>query len=55
MQPLKSKLTIIENYAIDVEITNNPYHFALTDLFKMATRINKKDNFYLSARFLASI
>ncbi len=45
MQPLKSKLAIIENYAIDVEITNNPYHFALTDLFKMATRINKKRQF----------
>lgn len=45
LKQLKSRLKIIQNYEIDLKITDNPYDFALTDLFKMATRINKKRRF----------
>lgn len=45
MKQLKSRLGIFQNYEIDVVVTDNPYDFALTDLFKMATRINKKRRF----------
>ena len=47
MQQQKSKLSILPNYSIDIEITYNPHNFALTDLFRMAARINKRDNFCL--------
>lgn len=45
MPQLKSKLNIFQDYEIEISITNNPYDFAITDLFKMATRINKKRQF----------
>lgn len=45
MQQQMSKLSILPNYSIDIEITYNPYNFALTDLFRMAARINKKRQF----------
>ena len=45
MKQLKSRLGIYQNYEIEVVVTNNPYDFALSDLFKMATRINKKRRF----------
>ncbi|WP_155593477.1 phosphoribosyltransferase family protein [Lysinibacillus cavernae] len=45
MQQQMSKLSILPNYSIDIEITHNPHNFALTDLFKMAARINKKRQF----------
>lgn len=45
MQQQMSKLTILPNYSIDIEITHNPHNFALTDLFQMAARINKKRQF----------
>lgn len=45
MQQQMSKLTILPNYSIDIEITHNPHDFALTDLFQMAARINKKRQF----------
>jgi pyrimidine operon attenuation protein/uracil phosphoribosyltransferase len=45
MTKLNNKLNIIQDYKIDIEITQNPYDFAMTDLFKMATRINKKRQF----------
>ncbi|MFJ7669361.1 phosphoribosyltransferase family protein [Lysinibacillus sp. NPDC097195] len=45
MTKLSNKLNIIQDYDIDIEITNNPYDFAMTDLFHMATRINKKRQF----------
>ena len=45
LKQLKNKLEIIRNYEIELMITNNPYDFALSDLFKMATRINKKRRF----------
>lgn len=45
MQQQMSKLTILPNYSIDIEITYNPHNFALTDLFQMAARINKKRQF----------
>lgn len=45
MQQQMSKLSILPDYSIDIEITHNPHNFALTDLFKMAARINKKRQF----------
>lgn len=45
MQQQMSKLSILPNYSIDIEITYNPHNFALTDLFRMAARINKKRQF----------
>lgn len=45
MKQLKNRLNIIQNYEIEIDITANPYDFALSDLFKMATRINKKRRF----------
>lgn len=45
MQQQMSKLSILPNYTIDIEVTHNPHNFALTDLFKMAARINKKRQF----------
>lgn len=45
MQQQMSKLTILPNYSIDIDITHNPHNFALTDLFQMAARINKKRQF----------
>lgn len=45
MKQLKNKLEIIQNYEIEIEITDNPFDFTLSDLFKMATRINKKRRF----------
>lgn len=45
MKQLKNRLEIIQNYEIEIEITDNPYDFALSNLFKMATRINKKRRF----------
>lgn len=45
MQQQMSKLSILPDYSIDIEITSNPHHFELTDLFKMAARINKKRQF----------
>ncbi|KOY81975.1 phosphoribosyltransferase family protein [Lysinibacillus macroides] len=45
MQQPMSKLGILPNYTIDIDITHNPYHFDLVDLFKMAARINKKRQF----------
>ncbi|QDQ00178.1 hypothetical protein FOH38_06445 [Lysinibacillus fusiformis] len=45
MPQLKSRLNIFQDYEIDITITNNPYDFAVTDLFKMAARINKKRKF----------
>ena len=45
MKQLKNRLKIIRNYEIDIDIIDNPYDFGLTDLFKMATRINKKRRF----------
>ncbi|MFJ7664979.1 phosphoribosyltransferase family protein [Lysinibacillus sp. NPDC097162] len=45
MTKLNNKMNIIQDYKIDIEITQNPYDFAMTDLFKMATRINKKRQF----------
>lgn len=45
LKQLKNKLEIIQNYEIELMITENPYDFALSDLFKMATRINKKRRF----------
>ncbi|UZM99042.1 hypothetical protein OL548_00100 [Lysinibacillus sp. MHQ-1] len=47
MQQQMSKLTILPNYSIDIEITHNPHDFALTDLFQMAARINKKRQFFI--------
>lgn len=45
MQQQMSKLSILPNYSIDIEITYNPHNFALSNLFKMAARINKKRQF----------
>ena len=45
LKQLKNRLNIIQNYEIEMDITANPYDFALSDLFKMATRINKKRQF----------
>lgn len=45
MQQMTSRLTIFQDYEIDIVVTDNPYDFALTDLFKMAARINKKRQF----------
>ncbi len=45
MTKLDNKLNIIQDYKIAIEMTDNPYDFAITDLFKMATRINKKRQF----------
>ncbi|MFJ7370742.1 phosphoribosyltransferase family protein [Lysinibacillus sp. NPDC098008] len=45
MQQPMSRLNILPNYTIDIAISHNPYNFALTDLFKMAARINKKRQF----------
>ncbi|KOP79545.1 hypothetical protein AMS59_07295 [Lysinibacillus sp. FJAT-14745] len=45
MQQLKNKLNILQSYEIEIDITHNPYDFAVTDLFKMAARINKKRQF----------
>ncbi len=45
MQQLKNRLNIMQNYEIDISITQNPHNFALSDLFKMAARINKKRQF----------
>ncbi len=45
MTKLNNKLNIIQDYNIDIKITHNLYNFAMTDLFKMATRINKKRQF----------
>jgi hypothetical protein len=45
MQQQMSKLSILPNYSIDIEMTYNPHNFALTDLFRMAARINKKRQF----------
>jgi len=45
MQQQMSKLNILPNYSIDIEMTHNPHNFALADLFQMAARINKKRQF----------
>lgn len=45
MPKLSNKLNIIQDYDIDIDITENHYDFGITDLFSMATRINKKRQF----------
>lgn len=52
MQQQMSKLSILPNYTIDIEVTHNPHNFALTDLFKMAARINKKRQFLFVSTML---
>ncbi len=45
MTQRKSRLNIFQDYEMAISLTHNPYNFAITDLFKMATRINKKRQF----------
>ena len=52
MKQLKNRLKIIQNYEIEMDITANPYDFELSDLFKMATRINKKRRFLFVSTLL---
>lgn len=52
MQQQMSKLSILPNYSINIEVTHNPHNFALTDLFKMAARINKKRQFLFVSTLL---
>ena len=52
MKQLKNRLNIIQNYEIEIDITANPFDFALSDLFKMATRINEKRRFLFVSTLL---
>ena len=52
LKQLKNRLNIIQNYDIEIDITANPYDFELEDLFKMATRINKKRRFLFVSTLL---
>lgn len=52
LKQLKNRLNIIQNYEIEMDITANPYDFELSDLFKMATRINKKRRFLFVSTLL---
>lgn len=45
LKQLKNSLEIVRNYEMELVITDNPYDFVVSDLFKMATRINKKRRF----------
>ncbi|WP_052344386.1 phosphoribosyltransferase family protein [Bacillus ndiopicus] len=48
----KARLNIIQNYDITVDIKSNPFQFEVEDLFKMATRINKKRQFLFVSTLL---
>ena len=52
LKQLKNRLNIIQNYDIEIEVTANPYDFEIEDLFKMATRINKKRQFLFVSTLL---
>ena len=36
---------VLDDLKIEIDVFHNPHNFEMTDLFKMATRINKKRNF----------
>ena len=44
--------SILDELKITVNITNNPYHFAESDLFEMAMRINKNRSFLFVSKVL---
>ncbi|MBP2241262.1 hypothetical protein J2Z40_001824 [Cytobacillus eiseniae] len=50
--PMKFTLPILNQLQIDIEITDNPYHLQLDQLFYMAARMNKKRSFLFVSRIL---
>lgn len=49
---MKKRLTILEQIAVDVEVTENPFNFKLGDLFLMAARNNVKRAFLFVSKLL---
>lgn len=51
----EQRLPILGDYEITVTLDHNPYQFKVEDLFQMATRINKREAFFLSVKYSESI
>lgn len=49
---MKKRLTILEQIAVDVEVSENPFKFQLQDLFLMAARNNVKRAFLFVSKLL---
>ena len=49
---MKKRLTILEQIAVDVEVSENPFNFQLQDLFLMAARNNVKRAFLFVSKLL---
>lgn len=43
---------VLDDLTVHIELINNPYHFKLSQLFQMATRINKKRSFLFVSKVL---
>jgi hypoxanthine-guanine phosphoribosyltransferase len=43
---------VLDDLTVHIECMNNPYHFELSHLFQMATRINKKRSFLFVSKVL---
>ncbi len=49
---MKLTLPVLNQLAVDIEITENPYELTPDDLFQMAARINKKRSFLFVSKVL---
>lgn len=49
---LRETYTVLDDLTVTIDVTHNPYQFKLDQLFKMATRINKKRSFLFVSQVL---